>query len=304
MPGRRRSTRKMPQCRCCCDPSRLRKLTPATDTHGPAGTAGGKDVTESRFNEILALLQQPVVNAAALATRVPDDWDPAVANAAKNTLTCTCCGNIKTDLKVVAAAAVAGTGAAAFLCYCQTACEPIRVLVLLNRVHVHHLELQQLRLQRVARPQPHACRFLPYTMPSRGAPGGPGGRRGGSRGGRGSKPQRGSRSIPTEEEVLARNAGPGVEEVVGQDGGVFWTQGTEGWLLLGGGNPNRDGAAIEHRGPSRREREAMEKAKQAALMQKLQAEGKTSRAKADLARLAEVRKRREEAERARSGTSS
>ncbi|XP_026190416.1 uncharacterized protein LOC34622875 [Cyclospora cayetanensis] len=45
-------------------------------------------------------------------------------------------------------------------------------------------------------------------MPSRGAPGGPGGRRGGSRGGRGSKPQRGSRSIPTEEEVLARNAGP------------------------------------------------------------------------------------------------
>lgn len=41
------------------------------------------------------------------------------------------------------------------------------------------------------------------TMPARG--GGPGGKRGGSRGGRGSKPQRGCRSVPTEEEVMARN---------------------------------------------------------------------------------------------------
>lgn len=74
--------------------------------------------------------------------------------------------------------------------------------------------------------------------------------------------------------------------------------------LVGGGNLNRNRNSDE--GPremARREREALEKAKHAALMQKLQAEGKTSRAKADLARLAEVRKRREEAERARAGTS-
>lgn len=135
--------------------------------------------------------------------------------------------------------------------------------------------------------------------------------------GRGSKPQRGSRRVPTEEEVLARNAAPSPSEESEDSedetqpqsqqqrkGPVMLAESDEDEQLVGAGNPNRNPTAFD--GPrelTRREREAIEKAKQAALMQKLQAEGKTSRAKADLARLAEVRRRREEAERARAGLS-
>ncbi|KAL8445295.1 hypothetical protein Emed_005722 [Eimeria media] len=173
-------------------------------------------------------------------------------------------------------------------------------------------------------------------MPGRGGGGGGGGRRGGggrggggSRGGgRGSKPQRGSRSVPTEEEVLARNATPPSsseeseeEEAPQQEqqqhprkGPVLLADSDGDEPLLGAGNPNRNPDLHEAREPTRREREAMEKARQAALMQgatasgscsssgdmtplqqlqqqqhfhrKLQAEGKTSQAKADLARQA------------------
>ncbi|KAL8273523.1 hypothetical protein Esti_002589 [Eimeria stiedai] len=122
-------------------------------------------------------------------------------------------------------------------------------------------------------------------MPGRGVGGAPGGRRGGRGrggggfrgGGRGSKPQRGSRSVPTEEEVLARNATPPSssdesekEETPQQEQHPHHKKGPV--ILadsdLGAGNPNRNPDLHEGpREPTRREREAMEKARHAALIQ-------------------------------------
>lgn len=55
---------------------------------------------------------------------------------------------------------------------------------------------------------------------------------------------------------------------------------------------------------SRREREELEKQKAKERYNKLQAEGKTDQAKADMARLAEIRKRREEEAAKRAATTS
>ncbi|KAF4640336.1 hypothetical protein TGRH88_042610 [Toxoplasma gondii] len=75
-----------------------------------------------------------------------------------------------------------------------------------------------------------------------------------------------------------------------------------GSMRLSTANPNRDRRAIEKTGVvelSRREREELERQRRQRIYEKLHAEGKTAEAKADLARLAEVRRRREEAARLR-----